>query len=128
MQKRTLPKLTPPEFEIMEVVWKLGETTVTEIMEAVNAAGDKQLKRSTIQVQVLRLEEKGWLTHREDGKRFLFSTAVSKEEASAEIVRDVKERVFGGSCAELVKALFNHTEISPEEIKKLRNLINKYEE
>lgn len=128
MSEPVLPKLTPPEFEIMEVVWNFGEATITEIMEAVNAAGKKQFKRSTIQVQVLRLEEKGWLAHREDGKRFLFSATVPKEQASAEIVRDVKERIFGGSCTELVKALFDHTEISPSEIRKIRKMIDCYEE
>lgn len=126
--KKAMPKLTPPEFEIMEVVWKIGEATVTEIMNAVNGSGDRRLTRSTIQVQVLRLEEKGWLSHRADGNRFLFFATVPRGEASAEIVKDLKERVFGGSCAELVKALFDHTEISPDEIKKLRKLISKYEE
>jgi len=128
MGKQTLPKLTPSEFEIMEAVWQIGEATVTAIMTVVNSAGDKQLKRSTIQVQVLRLEEKGWLQHCEAGKCFLFSATVPKEAASAEIVRDVKERIFGGSCSELVKALFDHTEISAAEIRKLRALIDRYEE
>ena len=128
MKTADLPKLTPPEFEIMDVVWRLGDATVTAILTAVNTGGGKQLKRSTIQVQVLRLEEKGWLTHREDGKRFFFSATVPKAAVSAEIVRDVKERVFGGSCAELVRAMFDHTEVSAAEIQKLRALIDQYEE
>lgn len=128
MKKTELPKLTPSEFEIMNAVWQAGELTVTGIMNAVNTTRQKKLIRSTIQVQVNRLEEKGWLAHREDGNKFLFRTTMPREEALTAIVRDLNERVFGGSCVELVKSLFNHSAISPEEIKKLRELINNRKE
>ena len=128
MGKKKLPKLTPPEFEIMDAVWDSGELTVTEIMKVVNSANEKDLTRSTIQVQIARLEEKGWLKHRGNGGKFLFSATVPRGEASAAIVQDMSQRVFGGSCVELVKTLFKSSEISSDEIKKLRKLIDKYEE
>ncbi len=128
MRELTLPKLTPAELNVMQAVWDAGESTVTEIMKSVNTENEKSLKRTTIQVQVLRLEEKGWLTHRKDGNRFLFTPTVPKEQASADIVRDVKERIFGGSCAELIKALFDHEEITPAEVQKIQKMIDQYEE
>lgn len=128
MKKQELPKLTPPEFEIMDAVWQAEELTATEIMTRVNTGKQKELKRTTIQVQVNRLEEKGWLSHREDGNKFLFRATVPRREASAAIAMDVKERIFGGSCVELVKSLFSNSDITPEEIKKLREFIDKYEE
>lgn len=128
MKKTELPKLTPPEFEIMDAVWRGGEVTATEILNSVNAGKSRKLKRTTIQVQVARLEEKGWIAHRSDGNKFLFSSTVLRREASAAIVRDVSERVFGGSCVELVKSLFTSSDISPEEIRKLREFIDRYEE
>ncbi len=128
MKKTELPKLTPPEFEIMDAVWRTGEVTATEILNAVNTNKSRKLKRTTIQVQVTRLEEKGWLAHRADGNKFLFSATVPRREASAAIVRDVSDRVFGGSCMELVKSLFTSSDISPEEIRKLREFIDHYEE
>jgi BlaI family transcriptional regulator, penicillinase repressor len=128
MKKDLLPKLTPAEFEIMNAVWEAGELTVTEIMNQVNLTHRRKLKRSTIQVQVNRLEEKGWLAHREDGNKFVFKSTTPRQEASAAIARDIGERVFGGSCVELVKAFFSHSQVSPEEIKQLRELIDKYEE
>ncbi len=128
MKKGQLPKLTPAEFEIMDAVWKAGELTVTEILREVNAANSRELKRSTIQVQVGRLEDKGWLTHRREGNRFIFRPTIPRSEASAAIALDIGERVFGGSCVELVKAFFRRSAVSPEEIKQLRELIDKYEE
>ena len=128
MKKKELPRLTPPEFEIMNAVWQAGELTITEIMNAINARRQKKLKRTTIQVQVTRLEEKGWLVHRDDEKGYLFKGTVQRQEAATAIVRDIGERVFGGSCFELVKSFFNGSAVSPEEIKKLRELLDKHEE
>jgi len=53
---------------------------------------------------------------------------VQRQEASAAIALDIGERVFGGSCVELVKAFFSRSAVSPEEIKQLRELIDKYED
>ena len=127
--KNKLPKLTPSEFEIMDAIWSEKELSVTEIMNAVNSKSGKKFARSTIQVQVGRLEEKGWLAHHEDGNKFLLFATVPREDASMSIVKDVNERIFGGSCVELVKSLLNGREkISPEEISKIRSIIDKYEE
>jgi BlaI family transcriptional regulator, penicillinase repressor len=126
--KNKLPKLTPSEFEIMNAVWNKKEVSITEIMHAVNAKSEKNFARSTIQVQVGRLEEKGWLAHRNDVNKFLLFATVQRKDASMSIVKDVNERIFGGSCAELVKSLLNGREkISSDEIKKIRGIIDKYE-
>jgi len=126
MKRTELTKLTPSEFEIMNAVWYAGEITATGILNTVNASKPKKLKRTTIQVQVARLAGKGWLTRRKDGNRFLFTSTAQREEVLATIVTDVMERVFGGSCVELVKSLFIKANISSEEIKKLREFIDKY--
>jgi predicted transcriptional regulator len=120
--------LTPAEFKIMSALWEAKELTITGILNYVNAAHGRKLKRATIQVQVNRLEEKGWLTHREDGHKFIFSSTTPRQEASAAIAHDIGERIFSGSCVELVKAFFRNSKVSPEEIKQLRDLIDKYEE
>ena len=126
MSKNELPRLTPPELEIMDTVWQAGELTLTGILNAVNAAGQKNLKRATIQMEVSRLEKKGWIIHRGEGNKFLFKAAIPRREASTAIVRDVRKRVFGGSCVELVSALFSDPSVPPEEIGKLRELLEKY--
>jgi predicted transcriptional regulator len=128
MTKNALSKLTPAEFEIMDTIWKAGELTVTEIMNEVNAAHNRNLVRSTIQVQVGRLKEKGWLIRRQEGNKFIYQSTAPRGEASADIVFDIGDRVFGGSCVELVKAFFNRSEVTPDEIRQLRELIDKYEE
>ena len=128
MKKSSLPKLTPAEFEIMDAVWKAGESTVTEIMREVNAANDRNLTRSTIKVQAGRLEEKGWLIHRQEGNKFIYEPTKPRSEATAALAFDIGNRVFGGSCVEMVKAFFNHSTVTPDEIRQLQELIDNYEE
>ncbi len=121
-----LPRLTPAEFEIMDVIWDGGEMTVTEVMNQVNAAGEKTLSRSTIQVQMQRLSEKGWLKQRDQGKTFFYSATVKRPEATARIAEDVKKRVFGNSCTELVRTLLDHSSISSGDIADLKRLIDQH--
>ena len=83
MKKVTLPKLTPAEFEIMDAVWNAGELTVTEIMQKINETHNRNLTRSTIKVQVGRLEEKGWLIHRQEGNKFIYQSTTPHSETSA---------------------------------------------
>ena len=128
MKKRTLPKLTPAEFEIMDAVWSAGELTVKGIILKINEAHKRNPSRSTIQVQAGRLEEKGWLTHRQDGNKFIYEPTAPRNEASTTLAFDIGDRIFGGSFIELAKAFFNHSAISPDEIRQLRELIDKYEE
>lgn len=128
MKKGTLPKLTPAEFEIMDAIWNAGELAIREIVRTINAAHNRNLKRSTIQVQVGRLEEKGWLTHRQEGNKFIYQPTTPRSEASASIALDIGHRIFGGSFIELAKPFFNHSAISSDEIRQLRELIDKYEE
>ena len=128
MIENKLPKLTPAEFEIMDVVWDAGEVTVTEIVRKVNKIHNRNLTRSTIHVQVGRLKEKGWLINRQEGNKFIFQSTTPRSEASAALAFDIGNRIFGGSCVELVKAFFDHSAITRDEIRQLQELIDKYEE
>ena len=123
-----LPRLTPAEFQIMDVIWNGSEMTVTEVMNQINGAEEKTFSRSTIQVQIQRLAEKGWLKFKSQGKTFLYSATVKRSEASARIAENIKKRVFGDSCAELVRTLLDHSLISSSDIEALKELINQYPE
>lgn len=116
-------KLSPAEFEIMEVIWSAGEAGITDVMRQVNRNREAPLKRATIQVQLRRLESKGWLRHIENGRLFVYLPNAGRDEASAELAEDVTARVFNGSCASLVRCLFEQQKLDPEDIERLRALI-----
>lgn len=122
-----LPKLTDPEFEIMKIVWERGQVTINEVLDAVNSLHNRDLKRTTIQVQMKRLEEKGWLTHHEDGRNFLYEATRGREDVAREITGDIKKRIFDGSYANLVKALFHGSDVTKDELKRIRKILDDYE-
>ena len=128
MAAKGLPKLTEAEFEIMKIVWARGEVTTNDVLEAVNARKPNKLKRTTIQVQMTRLEEKGWLIHRKESRTFYYRATRGRKEVSAEITADINTRIFDGSYTDLVKCLFQSSKISHQEIKRIRKILDEYEE
>ena len=124
MAPSRLPRLSPSELEIMNTVWSAGEATINEVMAQINGPRKTPVRRTTIQVQMARLERKGWLTHREHGKTYHYHATRAKGDAASEIVADLNNRVFRGSCVDLVTSLFERTKVSRDDIARLRKLID----
>lgn len=127
MTKKQIRKLSPANLEIMKVIWKLGEASVNDVFEAVNSRRKDKVRRTTIQVQMNRLEEYGWLKHREVGRTHHFRAVRGRQRAERDIINDIKNRLFGGSRMELVKSLLDDSDLKPEEIQELRDFLNEYE-
>ncbi len=127
MNKHHVQQLSPANLEIMKIVWDKSEVTINDVIEAINARRNTDLKRATIQVQMRRLERYGWLKHRLVGRTFYYSAVVKQNTTRKDILYDVKNRVFGGSRPEMVKCLLEDPDINPDEIKELRNLLKQYD-
>jgi BlaI family penicillinase repressor len=127
MSPSSLPKLTDAEFEIMEVVWEEGETTVNHVWETINRKRQALLSRTTTLVQMNRLEEKKWLKHRTLGRTFLYYPTRNRDETLETLVGDVHRRVFNGSSSDLVRCLFKSVRISKAEIQELKEIIDSQE-
>lgn len=127
MSRKTSRKLSPANLEIMKIIWDKGEVTVNDVFEAINSKRKEKLRRTTVQVQMGRLEDYGWLTHRQEGRTYFYSAVEEKQKTRQDILNDIKNRVFGGSRAELVKCLLEDEKVSQEEMAELRLLLKKIE-
>lgn len=127
MNKNKAENLSPANFEIMKIVWEKGEVTINDVVDAINAQRADKLRRTTIQVQMNRLEEYGWLKHRKEGRTFYYTAVKEKQKTRRDIVMDIKERVFSGSHTELVKCLVDGSDLKPSDIKELRQLLDQYD-
>jgi BlaI family transcriptional regulator, penicillinase repressor len=127
MNKNKAENLSPANFEIMKIVWEKGEVTINDVVDAINAKREDELRRTTIQVQMNRLEEYGWLKHRKEGRTFYYTAVKEKQKTRRDIVMDIKERVFSGSHTELVKCLVDGSDLKPNDIKELRQLLDQYD-
>jgi len=123
MKNTPSEQLSAAQYEIMEVIWAQGEATVNQVLEAINKTRKKKLRRTTIQVQMTRLEKKGWLSHKAESRTYNYYAMLERDHAQAFIANDVTNRIFGGSCADLIKCLFNNKKVSSSEIKHIKKIL-----
>lgn len=114
--------LSRRERQIMDIVYENGEATGAEVMEALPQAPSYSAVRALLRI----LEEKGHLTHRVDGPRYVYRATVPQEEASASALQRLVRTFFGGSPSRAAAALIDmeSADISPDELDKLAALID----
>jgi len=117
-------KLSDANYEIMKIVWDRGEVSVNEVLDAVNSKRGKKVKRSTIQTQMQRLEQYGWLKSRKIKREFLFSPVLSREKANERFIKNARKKMFRDSPFEMAKCLFSNSDISLDELKKIEKLLS----
>ena len=117
--------LTKAQRDIMEVVWAAGEVTVTEVRDAL--AKQREVARNTIQTMMVRLDERGWLKHREQGRTFIYSAARPKTVSLGAKVSQMVDRLFAGSPENLVNALIEYRGLSSDESERIREMIEQAE-
>lgn len=108
---------------IMQVLWDRKKATAREITDAINAT--EAIAHSTVQTLLRGLEEKGSITHQEEGRTFVFYPLVEERKFKQSATRDLVERVFGGSVGNLVAHLLQNEKVSRKEIEEIRDLINR---
>ena len=122
MTKRNLPATSPAETEILRLVWQLGSATVQQVADKLPAK--RKIAYATVQTLLRRLEKKGYIRHKNQGKAHVFSPAVKSEDVIKRSVGDFLERLFGGDVVPLMQYLAEHGEIDAEDIEKLKELID----
>ena len=119
-------KLTPAQEEIMHYVWQREECTVGDIREAIaEDRGGKKPAHSTISTLMLALLDRGFLHHRQYGRTFVYTPAVSKEAYGRRSLGELIGSFFGGSPALAVSHLVKQENLNLEE---LNDLVRKLEE
>ena len=113
--------LTPAELRLMKVLWTRGESSVADMVAA--CEDDGALAYTSVLTTVRILEQKGYVSHRQDGRAFLYSPAVAEQDAGRSEVRHVLQRFFGNSRERLLLSLIGDDEITPEELHRLKEAI-----
>jgi predicted transcriptional regulator len=113
--------LTQAELRLMKVLWDRGESTVADMVTATSADGE--LAYTSVLTTIRILETKGYVAHRQEGRAFLYSSSIGEVEASRSEVRHVLQRFFGNSRERLLLSLLGDEEISPDELKRLKEAI-----
>ncbi|MBN2589453.1 MAG: BlaI/MecI/CopY family transcriptional regulator [Sedimentisphaerales bacterium] len=123
MVNKILKSMSPTETEILRLVWELKEATVQQIRELLPS--ERKLAYNTVQTLLSRLEQKGYLNHRLEGKAHVYGPAIKQRDVIKTTVSDFLSRLFGGDPKPLVQFLAEDGKIDEDDINRLRELINK---
>jgi len=117
-----LPQLSRRERQIMDIVYRLERATAAEVLERLPDPPSYSAVRAMLRI----LEEKGHLTHSQDGPRYVYAPTVAPEQASRSALRHVLRTFFDGSAAQAMAALLDETgdELSEGELDRLAALID----
>lgn len=116
--------LTKLELQIMQVIWRRGTSNVGEVQEGL----EQQLAYTTVQTMLNILHRKGKLKRKLQGRAYEYSATVSEAKALSHALRDVVDRMFGGSSEELVMSLIKSKQIDAKKIAELSRRLEETEE
>jgi len=117
--------LAPVELMLMKAVWRLGKATVQEVRDAV--AEERKLAYTTVLTMLRTLEEKGFLSHEEESRRYIYQPIISEEKVTGTMLKDLLDRVFDGSRELLLTRLFELGQVDEDELKLLRQKLSQLE-
>jgi predicted transcriptional regulator len=124
MAKRsTAPRkgLSELEHQVMEVLWKRGSGTAEQLREGL--APLHVLKDSTVRTILRRLQEKGYVKHKVEGKAFVYTGVAEPRNVAVRAVRQILDRFCAGSLEQLLVGLVENEVVDRKELAELARKI-----
>jgi BlaI family transcriptional regulator, penicillinase repressor len=121
MSRPKISRLGTLQLRIMKILWARPETSVADVHAALGTASDHAY--TTIATMLRKMETRGLVTHRTEGRTFLYQAALGEDAITRGLAEDLVDRVFEGNLAEMVAHLLTRHEVSREELNRLEKLI-----
>ena len=122
MTGRSFDDLGELQRATLEIVWRLGSGSVHDVQGQL--ARKKKLAYTTVLTALQKLEKTGWLTHRAEGKSYVYLPTRTREQAGARSVRKFIKHVFDGDTVLMFQHLIRETNLSDSELHQLRLMID----
>ncbi len=123
LAKQEKDGFTRLELRLMQVIWLQGASTVAAVQQALTPS----LAYTTVQTMLNILERKGKLTRALSGRAYVYSATVTESHALGREVRDLIDRMFGGSSEALVMSLVQDRQLDAKKLAKLAEKLEKKE-
>ena len=123
MRKPPPENLSRREREMMNIIYEAGRATAAEVREAMASPPSYSAVRATLRVLI----EKGHLSHKQDGPRYIYLPTVNRDQARRSALQQVLRTFFDGSTNNAVAALLDmeSSKLSPDELERLAQMIQK---
>jgi BlaI family penicillinase repressor len=111
------------QYAIMRVLWAEGEATVARVQEVLATEGERDRALTTVATMLTKMEKKGIVSHRTEGRQFVYRAKISEAAVQRSMVAALTERLFEGDFSALVSHLLTEQEIDAGEVERLKRLI-----
>jgi predicted transcriptional regulator len=118
MNRKEDVSLSELQIALMRVLWRRGESSTADV--AAELAEERGLKHTTVATLLTRLEKRGVVAQRREGRQLFYSALVAEGEVRRSMVADLLGALFGGDARELVAHLVEESEIAPGDLAKVR--------
>jgi predicted transcriptional regulator len=121
MNQHRMHRLGDLQLRIMQVLWKQKEASVADVHAALGRESD--LAYTTVATMLRKMEARGLVAHREEGRSFVYTAKVQADDVSRSMADHWVDRLFAGSLSDAVNHLLTTREVSQAELRKLEKLI-----
>ena len=115
------PEPTDRELEILKILWDHGEATVRTVYEEMSQSAP--IVQNTVQAFLRTMEAKNLVKHRVEGRSFIYTPTIKRDQANKKMMSRILQRVFDGAIDQLVQSAFAARQPTDEELKQLEVLI-----
>ncbi len=122
MGKRDNYRLGNLQLRIMQVLWQTKRASVSDVHDRLDG---ERLAYTTIATMLRKMESRGLVRHRVEGRRFIYEAAVSNDAVTRHMADDLVDRLFEGSLAGTVSHLLSTREVSTAELDQLERMIQR---
>jgi predicted transcriptional regulator len=121
-KKRSLHGLGELQAEVLEFVWSRGEATVSQVHERILLK--RKVTYTTVLVAMQKLEKKGWLKCRREGRANVYAPTRSREATGSGLLKELLKQAFSGDPQLLLSHLLDQHPMTDEELADLKKLID----
>jgi len=113
-------RLTALQLAVMQVLWSRDEASVTDVQSAMMG---RRLALTTVATMLVRLEQRGLVSHRAEGRQYIYRSLVSPVEVRETVTRELLRNLFDGDVTAFVTQLLDSRKLTREEIADLQRLV-----
>ncbi|GMU23487.1 MAG: BlaI family transcriptional regulator [Phycisphaerae bacterium] len=126
MARPTSKHPTELELEILKILWRDGPASVRQVRDAL--VGFRDLAYTSVMTVMTIMTKKGYLRRSKVEGGYVYRSRISEQVTTRRMLRDLVERVFGGSASAVMLNLLKTQDLDANELKRIRELIDKAEE
>jgi len=114
------PRLTALQLTVMQVLWSRDEASVTDVQREMTG---RRLALTTVATMLVRLEQRGLVSHRADGRQYVYRSRVSPADVRETVTRELLRNLFDGDVTAFVTQLLDSRKLTREEVADLQRLV-----